>query len=113
MTTGRVYERRPRRGLCRPVTGPRHALGAPSVRRSIAPWGPTDAPPQRIERRRHAGGGRAGRCRVPYTLHPYEHAADAPAYGAEAADALGLSPDQVVKTLVARVDGRLVAARSR
>ena len=47
---------------------------------------------------------------VPYTLHPYEHAPDAPSYGAEAADALGLSPDEVVKTLVARVDGRLVSA---
>ena len=44
------------------------------------------------------------------TLHPYEHAAGAPSYGAEAADALGLSHDEVFKTLVARVDGRLVTA---
>ena len=39
-----------------------------------------------------------------------EHAAGAPSYGAEAADALGLSPDEVFKTLVARVDGALVTA---
>jgi Cys-tRNA(Pro)/Cys-tRNA(Cys) deacylase len=47
---------------------------------------------------------------VTYTLHPYEHAPDAPSYGAEAADALDLSQDEVVKTLVVRVDGRLVSA---
>ena len=47
---------------------------------------------------------------VAFTLHPYEHAAGAPSYGGEAADALGLSPDEVFKTLVARVDGRLVTA---
>jgi len=47
---------------------------------------------------------------VEFTLHPYEHAAGAPSYGAEAADALGLSQDEVFKTLVARVDGALVTA---
>ena len=47
---------------------------------------------------------------VEFTLHPYEHAAGAPSYGGEAADALGLSHDEVFKTLVARVDGRLVTA---
>ncbi len=47
---------------------------------------------------------------MPFTLHPYEHAVGAPSYGGEAADALGLSPDEVFKTLVARVDGRLVTA---
>jgi Cys-tRNA(Pro)/Cys-tRNA(Cys) deacylase len=45
-----------------------------------------------------------------FTLHPYEHTAGAPSYGGEAADALGLSHDEVFKTLVARVDGRLVTA---
>jgi Cys-tRNA(Pro)/Cys-tRNA(Cys) deacylase len=44
------------------------------------------------------------------SLHPYEHLAGAPSYGTEAADALGLSHDEVFKTLVARVDGRLVTA---
>ena len=47
---------------------------------------------------------------MPFTLHPYEHAVGAPSYGGEAADSLGLSPDEVFKTLVARVDGRLVTA---
>ncbi len=49
---------------------------------------------------------------VPYELHPYEAAgAGAGAsYGLEAADALGLDPGQVFKTLVARVDGRLTVA---
>ena len=47
---------------------------------------------------------------MPFTLHPYEHAAGAPSYGGEAADGVGLSPDEVFKTLVARVDGRLVTA---
>jgi Cys-tRNA(Pro)/Cys-tRNA(Cys) deacylase len=47
---------------------------------------------------------------VEFSLHPYEHAAGAPSYGGEAADALGLSHDEVFKTLVARVDGALVTA---
>ena len=47
---------------------------------------------------------------VEFTLHPYEHAAGAPSYGGEAADALGLSHDEVFKTLVARIDGTLVTA---
>ena len=47
---------------------------------------------------------------VDFTLHPYEHTAGAPSYGAEAADALGLAHDTVFKTLVARVDGTLVTA---
>ena len=47
---------------------------------------------------------------VEFTLFPYEHAAGAPSYGGEAADALGLSHDEVFKTLVARVDGTLVTA---
>ncbi len=47
---------------------------------------------------------------VEFTLHPYDHAAGAPSYGGEAADALGLSHDEVFKTLVARVDGVLTVA---
>ena len=54
------------------------------------------------------------RAGVPHDLHPYDHAAAPPgghpAYGLEAAAALGLDPGQVFKTLVARVDGRLVVA---
>lgn len=50
-----------------------------------------------------------------FALHPYAHspaaqAPGAPSYGEEAAQALGLSPDQVFKTLLARVDERLVVA---
>lgn len=45
-----------------------------------------------------------------YTLHPYAHQAGAGSYGREAAEALGLCDDEVFKTLVARVDGRLVTA---
>ncbi len=49
---------------------------------------------------------------VPYELHPYEPAGAGAgaAYGLEAADALGLDPGRVFKTLVARVDGRLTVA---
>ncbi len=41
---------------------------------------------------------------VPYRLHPYS-APGRDAYGAEAADALGLAHERVFKTLVADVDG--------
>ena len=51
---------------------------------------------------------------VPHELHPYEHGSSQPgghaAYGLEAVAALGLDAGQVFKTLVARVDGRLVVA---
>lgn len=64
--------------------------------------------------RRAAGGTPATvaltKAGVAFTLHPYEHAAGTPSYGGEAADALGLSRDEVFKTLVARVDGALVTA---
>ena len=43
-------------------------------------------------------------------MHPYDHDAAAPSYGLEAAEALGVDPDRVFKTLVARVDGRLTMA---
>lgn len=47
---------------------------------------------------------------VAFQLHPYDHDAAAPSYGIEAAISLGLSPDRVFKTLLARVDERLVVA---
>jgi Cys-tRNA(Pro)/Cys-tRNA(Cys) deacylase len=54
------------------------------------------------------------RAGVAHDLHPYDHeavpAGAHAAYGLEAAAALGLDPGQVFKTLVARVDGRLVVA---
>ncbi|MFE7565779.1 Cys-tRNA(Pro) deacylase [Streptomyces sp. NPDC057539] len=47
---------------------------------------------------------------TPYTLHAYEHDPASPSYGEEAAEALGVSPDRVFKTLVADVDGELAVA---
>jgi Cys-tRNA(Pro)/Cys-tRNA(Cys) deacylase len=46
--------------------------------------------------------------KVPFGLHQYEVSADAPNYGALVAAALGIAPEQVFKTLIADVDGRLV-----
>ncbi|KIF74044.1 transcriptional regulator [Streptomyces sp. 150FB] len=45
-----------------------------------------------------------------YTLHAYDHDPASPSYGEEAAQALGVSPDRVFKTLVADVDGELTVA---
>jgi Cys-tRNA(Pro)/Cys-tRNA(Cys) deacylase len=50
------------------------------------------------------------RAGVAFTLHPYEHDPRAASYGLEAADALGVEPDRVFKTLMASVDGHLVVA---
>ena len=47
------------------------------------------------------------RAGVPFTTHAYEHDPAAPSYGLEAAEVLGLPPDQVFKTLFVEVDGRL------
>lgn len=40
-------------------------------------------------------------------LHPYAHDPSAASYGTEAAEALGISPDKVFKTLMVEVEGRL------
>lgn len=45
--------------------------------------------------------------KVAYTLHAYEHDPRHESYGLEAAEALGIAPERVFKTLVADVDGRL------
>ncbi|MEV4945831.1 Cys-tRNA(Pro) deacylase [Streptomyces sp. NPDC053755] len=47
---------------------------------------------------------------TPFTLHAYDHDPASPSYGEEAAEALGVSPDRVFKTLVADVDGELTVA---
>jgi Cys-tRNA(Pro)/Cys-tRNA(Cys) deacylase len=47
---------------------------------------------------------------VPYTLHPYQHDPRAEGYGEEAAQALGVAPERIFKTLIASVAGRLVCA---
>ena len=38
---------------------------------------------------------------IPFTLHPYEHDPAAASYGLEAAEALGVEPERVFKTLLA------------
>jgi Cys-tRNA(Pro)/Cys-tRNA(Cys) deacylase len=48
------------------------------------------------------------RAGVPFTVHTYQHDPAAASYGLEAAELLGLDPEQVLKTLFTRVDGRLV-----
>ncbi|MGW2524046.1 Cys-tRNA(Pro) deacylase [Streptomyces sp. NPDC001617] len=47
---------------------------------------------------------------VPFTIHAYDHDPAHPSYGEEAAEAMGVSPDRVFKTLVADVDGALTVA---
>jgi Cys-tRNA(Pro)/Cys-tRNA(Cys) deacylase len=50
------------------------------------------------------------RAGISFTLHEYAHDPRATSYGSEAAEALGLDPDHVFKTLLAEVDGNLVVA---
>jgi Cys-tRNA(Pro)/Cys-tRNA(Cys) deacylase len=50
------------------------------------------------------------RANVPYTAHVYDHDPAAPSYGMEAAIALAVPPDQVFKTLMAKVDDQPVIA---
>lgn len=45
---------------------------------------------------------------IPFTAHPYEHDPSAPSFGLEAAEALGVEPDRVFKTLLADTDQGLV-----
>jgi Cys-tRNA(Pro)/Cys-tRNA(Cys) deacylase len=50
------------------------------------------------------------RAGMDFTLHPYGHDPRAASYGLEAAEALGLDPARVFKTLMAALDGELVVA---
>ena len=45
---------------------------------------------------------------VAFEAHAYEHDPSAPSYGLEAAEALGVEPDRVFKTLLAETDEGLV-----
>lgn len=47
---------------------------------------------------------------ISHVLHPYEHDPAATSYGAEAAEALGVDPERIFKTLVADAAGELVVA---
>jgi Cys-tRNA(Pro)/Cys-tRNA(Cys) deacylase len=50
------------------------------------------------------------RAGVQFTTHTYEHDPARTSYGREAAEVLGLDPDQVFKTLLVEVDRRMVVA---
>jgi Cys-tRNA(Pro)/Cys-tRNA(Cys) deacylase len=45
---------------------------------------------------------------IAYDLHPYAYDPDAPRVGLQAAEALGIDPAQLFKTLMAEVDGKPV-----
>ena len=47
---------------------------------------------------------------VEFTVHAYDHDPAAPSYGTEAAEAMGVEPERVFKTLLADVDGKLTVA---
>jgi Cys-tRNA(Pro)/Cys-tRNA(Cys) deacylase len=49
------------------------------------------------------------RAKIPFTVHEYPHDPRAASYGREASEALGVPADRVFKTLIASVDGDLVA----
>lgn len=51
------------------------------------------------------------RAGVPFTEHTYRHDPAAASYGLEAADALGLDPEQVLKTLLVAVDAGSTSSR--
>lgn len=63
----------------------------------------------------HPEVGRAGtpataaltRAGVAFTVHPYAHDPTAASYGEEAAEALDLDPDRVLKTLLVTLEGRV------
>jgi Cys-tRNA(Pro)/Cys-tRNA(Cys) deacylase len=50
------------------------------------------------------------RAEIAFTVHPYDHDPRSESYGLEAAEALGVEPERVFKTLLAEVDGELVVA---
>ncbi|MCF0097164.1 Cys-tRNA(Pro) deacylase [Micromonospora sp. MH99] len=51
-----------------------------------------------------------GRRGIAYRTHPYRVSPDAPNYGALVAEALGVAPERVFKSLVTEVDGALTMA---
>ena len=66
-----------------------------------------------MARRKGPGGGTPATVAltaagVDFTLHAYEHDPRAASYGLEAAEALGVEPGRVLKTLLAALDGALV-----
>lgn len=68
-----------------------------------------------MARKRQAAGGTPATLAltaagIGFELHPYEHDPRAASYGLEAAEALGVEPARVFKTLLANLDGSLVVA---
>ncbi|PVG82820.1 Cys-tRNA(Pro) deacylase [Nocardioides gansuensis] len=65
-----------------------------------------------MARKQSAGGTPATvaltKAAVHFVLHAYDHDPRVESYGLEAAEALGVDPDRVFKTLMASLDGRLV-----
>jgi Cys-tRNA(Pro)/Cys-tRNA(Cys) deacylase len=66
-----------------------------------------------MAKKKHAGGGTPATLAltssgIPFELHHYEHDPRAASYGLEAAEALGVEPARVFKTLLANLDGSLV-----
>ncbi|MDF3297069.1 Cys-tRNA(Pro) deacylase [Streptomyces tropicalis] len=65
-------------------------------------------------KKQQAGGTPAtvslGTAGVDHAIHSYDHDPSHPSYGEEAAQAMGVSPERVFKTLVADVDGTLTVA---
>ena len=47
-----------------------------------------------------------GKAKIEYSLHEYEHRFSADSYGMGAAEALGVDPERVFKTLIAALDGQ-------
>jgi Cys-tRNA(Pro)/Cys-tRNA(Cys) deacylase len=44
--------------------------------------------------------------RIAFTLHRYEHDPRADSFGIEASEKLGVAPERMFKTLIARIDGK-------
>jgi Cys-tRNA(Pro)/Cys-tRNA(Cys) deacylase len=66
-----------------------------------------------MAKRKQSGGGTPATLAlaaagIPFELHRYEHDPRAASYGLEAAEALGVEPARVFKTLLANLDGELV-----
>ncbi|MEV7977748.1 Cys-tRNA(Pro) deacylase [Streptomyces sp. NPDC086519] len=71
--------------------------------------------PKKPKKQQSGGGGTPATVAlttagVAFTVHSYDHDPAHPSYGEEAAEAMGVSPDRVFKTLVADVDGALTVA---
>ncbi|WP_156723932.1 Cys-tRNA(Pro) deacylase [Streptomyces apocyni] len=78
------------------------------------PKNPKNAKKQQKQKQAQSGGTPAtvalSAAGTPHTLHTYAHDPAHPSYGDEAAEAMGVAPERVFKTLLAEVDGSLTVA---